>query len=295
MLIYQGNICAKKQERVENMKEYISRLKDNARPWEFIMWWIFRIAMIGAMIKGIVDCVKGTGDISDPLQVFGNLLAMFTWEVFMLFPKTTFTRYVPSVVQDCLIIMAFAASFCGKFLNFYYNVRFWDSGMHLLSGGICVIFGYEIVVAMQKRDKKTVSIPVALLCALGFSFFVSTLWELFEFFADQFMCSPAGGVIKGALPHLNLAAGDKIGDAQHWCYAFAEQEGGVKLATIFNPVYYERWPLMDTMGDIVLNTTGAVVGWIILKFFPFHHKGKNDVNKEIEASLLNKTKEVVTK
>lgn len=282
------------------MKEYINRLKSNAKPVEFIVWWIFRGLMIFAMIKGIIGLVNGTNDLSDPLQVFGNLLAMFAWEIFMLMPEKTFARHVPSIVQDGLIVMVFAASFCGKFLNFYYDVRWWDSGMHLLSGGLCVLAGYEVVIAMQKRDKKTISIPLALLCALGFSFFVSTCWELFEFTADQIMCKSA--VLTGALP----------GDAQHWCRGLAE--GTPKMATLFKPYYDgtqiikivtdsgikeviagDRWPLMDTMGDIVLNSIGAIVAWIILKIFPFHHKGKNDVNKQIENELKAEKKKVAAK
>lgn len=256
------------------MKEYIKRLTTNAKKWEIIMWWIFRALMIFAMIKGIVGMVKGTNDLSDPLQVFGNLLAMFVWEVFQAFPKKTFPRQIPSVMQDILVVMAFCASFCGKFLNFYYDVRWWDSGMHLISGGLCVLIGYEVVVAMQKRDKKAVATSVAVLCAFGFSFFVSTCWELFEFIMDQVMCKTAAQT--GGVP----------GDAQHWCWALAE--GTPKEATIFNPYFtdgangYDRWPLMDTMQDTILNTIGAVVAWVILKIRPYHHKGKNDINRIIE-------------
>lgn len=261
------------------MKEYINRIKSNAKPVEFIYWWILRGLMLFAMVKGIIGVVNGTNDLSDPLQVFGNLLAMFMWEIFMLMPKTTFARHVPSIVQDGMIIMIFFASFCGKFLNFYYDVRWWDSGMHLLSGGLCVIAGYEVVIAMQKRDKKTISVPIALLCALGFSFFVSTCWELFEFTADQFMCNAQTGA---------------VGDAQHWCWALAE--GTPKAATLFDPKFVERWPIMDTMGDIVLNSIGAIVAWIVLKIFPFHHKGKNDVNKQILDELAQSgEKEFATK
>ncbi|MCQ2485003.1 MAG: hypothetical protein MJ168_06680 [Clostridia bacterium] len=260
------------------MKEYLNRIKSNAKTGEIIYWWILRALMIFAMIKGIVGLINGENDISDPLQVFGNLLAMFAWEVFMFMPEKTWARHVPSLVQDGLILMVFAASFCGKFLNFYYDVRWWDSGMHFLSGGLCVLAGYEVVIAMQKRDKKTISVPIALLCALGFSFFVSTLWELFEFTADQVMCNAATGA---------------IGDAQHWCWTLAE--GTPKAATLFDPKFTERWPLMDTMGDIVLNSIGALIAWVVLKFFPYHHKGKNDVNAMIEAELAKSAKKELSK
>lgn len=247
------------------MKEYFKRIRANCKTWEICFWWIFRALMIYAFIAGIVGVVKGENDLSDPLQVFANLLAMFAWEIFQMFSEKRFVRYIPSIIQDVSVIMIFAGSFGGKFMNFYYDIRWWDSAMHLISGGICVLLGYEIVTAMLKRDKKNASLPVILLCALGFSFFVSTCWELFEFTADQVMCM-----------------GGAYGDAQHWCFELAK--GTPKEATLFDPVYPERWALMDTMGDIVLNTVGAVVAWVALKLFPYHHNGKiSDVNAEIDA------------
>jgi glycerol-3-phosphate dehydrogenase (NAD(P)+) len=35
---------------------------------------------------------------------------------------------------------------------------------------------------------------------------------------------------------------------------------------------------MDTMADTVLNAAGAAIGWVVLKFFPFHQKGAGDLN-----------------
>ena len=96
---------------------------------------------------------------------------------------------------------------------------------------------------------------------------------------DQVMCNPAT---------------NGIGDAQHWCWALAE--GTPKAATLFDPKYTERWPIMDTMGDIVLNSIGAIVAWIFLKINPYHHKGKNDMNKIIlEELAAEEGKELATK
>jgi hypothetical protein len=178
--------------------------------------------------------------------------------------------------------MAFCGSFGGKFMNFYYDLSWWDSGMHFLNSGLAVLCGYEAVVAMQKRDKKECSVAIVVLASFGFALFATICWELFEFFADQFMCNPETGA---------------IGDAQHWCYELAK--GTAKEATIFDPIYPDRWPIMDTMADTVLNAAGAAIGWVVLKIFPFHHKGKNDINKQI-AELNAKPekkakKETVTK
>lgn len=257
------------------MKEYLKRITDSCKKWELIYWWIIRLLMVYAMIKGLV---AKPFVLADPLQVFANLVGMFGWEIFQLFPKKTFVRHFDTKIQDFAIIMIFAASFCGKFLNFYYDVRFWDSAMHLTSGALCVFLGYEVVVTMQKRDLKVTSVPIALLCALGFSFFVSTCWELFEFTADQVMCMTANGDIM------------KAGDAQHWCWVLAE--GTPKTKTILPAVFEERWPIMDTMQDIILNSIGAVAAWVALKIKPYNHCGKNDINKFV---LQQTEKETVTK
>ena len=245
------------------MKGYFNRIFSNCKKWEICFWWVFRILMIYAFIKGFF---KVPFDISDPLQIFGNFVAMFAWEIFQAFPKKTFVRHIPSYIQDVSIIMIFCASFGGKFMNFYYDLRWWDSGMHLISGALCVFLGYEVVVAMQKRDLKIAPLKIAVLCAFGFSFFVSTCWELFEFTADQVMC------MKGL-----------YGDAQHWCFELAQ--GTPKEGTLFPSVYPERWAIMDTMDDIVLNTIGAIVAWIILKIFPYHHSKKHNVNDEVAAMI----------
>lgn len=140
------------------MKNYFSRLMSSAKKWEFIVWWIFRLIMIGAMVS-------------------------------LLFTNP------PS------------------------------------------------------------DLPIVLLCALGFSFFISTCWELFEFSFDQI----AGG------------------DSQHWSYELAKAANNTR--TFFKPRDPARFALMDTMTDIVFNTLGAVPFYIILKIAPYHHKGKNNVNE----------------
>lgn len=262
------------------MKEYFDRIKNGAKVWEICLWWAFRLPMIYALIVGLT---AKPFVLSDPLQVFGNLLAMFAWEIFMMFPEKSVLRHLPSYIQNVSVVMIFGASFCGKFLNLYYDSRWLDSGLHLVSGALCTFLGYELFAALQKRDKCKVSLPIVILGAVGFSFFVSTCWELFEFAADQVMCKSAA--VTGGAP----------GDAQHWCYELAK--GTPKEATLFDPVFKDRWPIMDTMGDIVLNSIGAAAAWIILKIFPYHHmelKGKKSP-VSVTTEETEKEKEKVTK
>lgn len=244
------------------MTEYIKRVRSGCKPWQICVWWAFRIPMIYAFIVGFF---KDPFDITDPLQVFANLVGMFAWEIFMMFPEKSLFRYIPSYVQVYSVVGLFLASFGGKFLNFYYDIFWWDVVLHTLGGAEAVFVGYEVVTAMQRRDKTVMKPSFVLLSSLGFAFIIATGWELFEFSFDQIGCMLSNGDIM------------KAGDAQHW--SVTKAAGTPKSRTLFSPVYAERWALMDTMGDIVLNAIGSAVAYIILRIYPFHHKGEYDVNE----------------
>ena len=262
------------------MNNYFSRLKDNCSVKTFVFWWIFRLLMVYAFVVGLL---KKPFDITDPLQVGANLMAMFLWEIFMLFPEKSVFRHVTPGFQTVFIPGIFAASFGGKFLNLYYDSRFLDSFLHAWGSMVCVFFGYEFVCALMKKEKKPASLSVILLASVGFSFMCSTLWEFFEFTFDQIACMGGG-----------------IGDAQHWSRGLAE--GTPKIATLFDPIYDststvvlpdgseiltgDRWPIMDIMGDMFLNILGAFIGFIGLKVYPYRHKSKHKL--EIEATSEEK-------
>ena len=46
-------MCLREKQRKEEkfVKNYFSRLMSSAKKWEFIVWWIFRLIMIGAMVS----------------------------------------------------------------------------------------------------------------------------------------------------------------------------------------------------------------------------------------------------
>lgn len=265
------------------MKNYISRLKENCSTRTFVFWWIFRLLMVYAFVVGFF---KKPFDITDPLQVGANLLCMFLWEIFMLFPEKSTFRYVTPGFQTVFIPGIFAASFGGKFLNLYYDSRFLDSFLHAWGSMVCVFFGYELICAIMKKERKPASLTVIIFASVGFSFMCSTLWELFEFAFDQFACMTGG-----------------IGDAQHWSRGLAE--GTPKIATLFDPVFDgtntvalpggeiinpgDRWPIMDIMGDMFLNVIGALAGFIGLKVYPYRHKGKNKIEIFEDEKLVTVT------
>ncbi|MCL2507924.1 MAG: hypothetical protein FWF05_01975 [Oscillospiraceae bacterium] len=237
------------------MKNYIIRVLSGCKKRQLVYWWIMRALMVYALIPMLsTDTQKAT-------QISFNLLGMFTWELMMLMPEKTFFRQIPSRVQDALIPGFFGASFFGAYLDYYYAVGWWDTFLHLLCGAGLVFIGYEIAVAMQKRDQKTAPEKIVLLCALGFSFMMSGLWEIGEFAFDQ--------VFRG--------------DTQHWSYELAVLSGSDK--TLFDPLDPTRFALIDTMTDMVFNAVGAFAFYIPLRFYPYLHRGKHNINIKIEEAI----------
>ena len=243
------------------MRNYFKRIFSGAKPWEIAFWWIFRAIMIFGMfmplfqdkLPSFLQISKEISLGQNMLQMGANTVAMFLWEIFMLAPEKSFLRQVPAYVQNISAPFIFCTAFCGAFLNMYYSLWWWDSMLHTLGAVIGVLAGYEFICCLQKRDKCVVNLSIALFAAFGFCFVFGTAWELFEFTYDQIA----------------------MGDSQHWSAALA-QEGYRSLFPARDPA---RFALMDTMGDTVCNTVGAIIGYIFIKIFPYHHRGKHDLNK----------------
>ncbi|MBE6834991.1 MAG: hypothetical protein E7515_01920 [Ruminococcaceae bacterium] len=257
------------------MKEYFKRIFDNVKWWQLVFWWIFRIMMFVAMFFP-----SKTSEINpkqNMAQMGANFVAMFMWEIFQLFPEKTFVRNLPSSIQNISIPFIWLGAFGGAYLGFYYSIWWWDAALHAFGSLIGVILCYEVLTAIQKRDKVKMNVSIMLIASVGLCFVFGVAWELFEFTCDQ--------ILDGS-------------DTQHWnVLMFHDGYRNLfmprNLDTAdpnYNTLYMLRMALMDTMSDTVCNAAGGIVGYIILKIFPYRHRGKNDVNKLFDGS----SKEVET-
>ncbi len=216
---------------------------------QLIWWWIFRLIIISPLIFSWESSHENI-----KLQIISNFVATFAWEIIQLYPRKLLLSEISPKFQNFTVVQVFLASFLGAFKDFYYTVWWWDSAVHVIGGGMCVIIGYEIVTALQKHYKSAIPVGILIFAAFGFSFFAGTLWEIFEFLFDQLTGS----------------------DSQHWNYANAENTYSLFSYTP------ERFPLMDTMIDMICNAIGTIATTIFLGQFPYMHRGKNNVNKIFE-------------
>lgn len=248
---------------------YFDTIFRNVKKWELIYWWIMRGLMIYALIDTIVNGRDYNGS-NPPVQIAANLVGMFAYEIIQLLPKNSRLRFFSPRFQNITALGFLLGSFGGAYLNLYYVLPMYDKILHATGTAEGVYIGYEYVCATQLKLKKTCPPQIAALCALGFGFVLASGWELFEFIYDQFFG----------------------GDAQHWSYANALREAGGNAENIFQmfpiadpEVFRARFPLMDTMGDIVMNFVGGFIMYAVLRLFPYRHRGKDDVNRQIE--LMN--------
>lgn len=254
------------------MKAYFKRVLGMCKKWQLVYWWTLRLLMIGGIILRLIKA--DSLGFYQPLQMAANLVGMFAFEIFQLFPEKTFFRKFSSGFQNMTIMSFFLASFGGAFLNLYYSLPGYDKVLHMLGCMVAVVVCYELVCAIQLRDKTTCPANIAAMCAVGLAFVFSTGWELFEFSFDQWFG----------------------GDAQHWSLEKAIEEAGGNVENVFmfiplDPERFEaRFALMDTMADTILNAVGAVIMYIILKIKPYRHKGANNINKMVEDELVKNAK-----
>lgn len=251
------------------MKNYIKMHHERSKLGERIYWWIFRGIMVYAIIDCIIKVATGAPDMNETsnfqqiLQSLANLVGMFAWEIMISTSKKSWMHYIPSYVQNITLLGFFLGSFGGAYMNLYYTFPPYDIVLHAFGGAEACFVGYEILTAIQKRDKKTAPIGLVILGACGISFMFGVGWELFEFTFDQV----AGG------------------DSQHWSMELAKiaaEKYNCGMPNVIPALNDMRYALIDTMEDTIANVVGAVAMLIALAIKPYHHKGKNDINKLIE-------------
>ena len=255
----------------ERTKEYFTRLNRDSKLYQKIFWWSLRLLMIGGIFYTAFiqkEFPEGITRMRQVLQMSANLVGLFAWEIAQMTSEKCFMRYLPAYIQNYAVVSFTLASFGGAFLNFYYSIRFYDLLLHLTGVAAGTWIGYEAITAMQLRDrKKGTTTSIAIWAAAGLCFMVCTGWELFEFTFDQI-----GG-----------------GDSQHWSMELAKQAaeryGTNPIPNIIPHLNDARFALMDTMEDTICNTLGTVIVMIFLKFFPYNHKGKHNVDDRIDALL----------
>lgn len=115
--------------------------------------------------------------------------------------------------------------FIGTCLHFISIISFWDKILHTVSPMLLTVVGYGLIATLLKEAKiEKVSPWLFLLMGFSFAGMCGIVWEFWEFFCDQFL-------------GMNLQ----------------------RFATSSGELLVGRAALMDTMGDLLTNTLGALI------------------------------------
>ncbi|MDR2525359.1 MAG: hypothetical protein LBC83_04085 [Oscillospiraceae bacterium] len=228
-----------------------------ARPLRVLWWWIFRAIFVYGLVRHIkTNELEGTG-FTDMLQIMAHMTCCFLWEFFQFLPRKHIFRWLPAYTQDVSCVYA-VATCGGKIWNLYFKYHWWDSFMHALGGLLIVLAAYELLVALERRDNTELPRVVRVLFPVGLAFFAGTLWEVYEFFFDQIT----------------------NGNTQDWTFETKPQIFGV-LDREEDLLRRERYGLIDTMTDIIMNSAGAILGAVQLRLLPYHHRaGRGAAHKK---------------
>lgn len=143
---------------------------------------------------------------------------------------------IPDFMEYIFIITCIFHFILGEMGSFFIKYSWWDSMLHTLTGSMIAILGFSIVdsLNLNKNNMKIPPIIVAIF-AVSFSISIGVIWEIFEYFVDQLTGS-------NMQRYLN--------------------------SNTLEPLV-GRNAIKDTMKDLILDTSGAIVfsvfGFIRLK------------------------------
>lgn len=156
------------------------------------------------------------------LQCTGGLIVMFL-------PAIIHRRWaitVPSAMQIAYFVFLYAAIYLGEVRSFYYRFPLWDSILHFLSGVMLGTLGFFLVQLLNDSERRRVSLSPAFVAFFAFCFAVTcgAVWEIYEFTIDSLFGT-------------NMQ----------------------KVVTDTGEVMVGHAALVDTMTDLILDTTAALV------------------------------------
>ena len=146
-----------------------------------------------------------------------------------------------------LNIIIFIGIVIGSYFGFFDKFSWFDNFMHIMSGLVCAVFGYDFACIIQ-RKKGQCAATLAALFSIMFALSIAVGWEFYEFLMDYFHGT-----------NLQLS---KAGN----------ETAMFDLSKYHNE--YGYLGLVDTMTDMMMNAIGGIIGMIFMIILRNGKKGK---------------------
>ncbi len=199
---------------------------------QFVFWIIVRISMIICAAYSFI-----TGDVVMGFESVFCFIFTHLWDMFQVFGNSSFIEEVPPLSQTMLNLIIFIGIVIGSYLELFDKIWWFDDFMHIMSGVVCAVFGYDFACIIQ-RKKGQCAATLAALFSIMFALSIAVGWEFYEFLMDYFHGT-----------NLQLAAP-------------GEETAGFDLSKYHNE--YGYLGLVDTMTDMIMNAVGGLAGMIFM-------------------------------
>ena len=203
------------------------------------------------------------------------LLAAFTFLVFIIpsFIERRMHVRIPDYIESMLLISIFASVILGEIGSFYILFPHWDNILHVLNGFMAGAIGYSLIdIANRKKGITEVISPAfTMLFIICFAIALGDLWEFCEFMGDSFFGKDMQKDVYIDQINSILLNPENVNVP-------------VRISIDSVVVNGEKWPgyvdigLIDTMKDMLLNISGAVV-FAVYFIIRIKKKGKNEQQK----------------
>ena len=199
---------------------------------QLIFWIIVRAAMLICAGYSFIH-----GDLVMGFESVFCFIFTHLWDMFQIFGNGSFIEEVTPLSQTMLNIIIFIGIVIGSYFGLFDNYKWFDEFMHIMSGMVCAVFGYDFAVIIQ-RKKGECAATLAAIFSLMFALSIAVGWEFYEFLMDT---------LHGT--NLQLAK--------------AGEETAVFDISKFRGEY-GYLGLFDTMTDMMMNTIGGLIGMVFM-------------------------------
>jgi uncharacterized membrane protein YjdF len=195
---------------------------------QLIFWLVVRVAMIICAVYSFIH-----GDLVMGFESVFCFIFTHLWDMFQIFGNGSFIEEVPPLSQTMLNLIIFIGIVIGSYLGLFDTVWWFDNFMHIMSGFVCAVFGYDFAVIIQRKKGQC-----AALFSIMFALSIAVGWEFYEFLMDTLH----GTNLQLSKPGVDTAMFD--------------------ISKYNNE--YGYLGLVDTMTDMMMNSIGGIVGMIFM-------------------------------
>ncbi|MCD7723560.1 MAG: hypothetical protein LUH82_06375 [Clostridiales bacterium] len=199
---------------------------------QLAFWLVVRISLIGCAIYSFVQ-----GDLVMGFESVFSFIFTHLWDMFQVFGNGSFIEDVPPLSQTMLNIIIFLGIVIGSYGALFDRVLWYDNFMHIMSGFVSAVFGYDFACIIQRKKGKCAA-TLAAIFSITFALSIAVGWEFYEFAMDT---------LHGTNLQLSKAG------AETAAFDLSKYNGE-----------YGYLGLVDTMTDLIMNAVGGIAGMVFI-------------------------------